>query len=230
MQKLAEEYINSIVKCYEDARNVFSKNKDELVFRGRSHSVSSNVEDITALLLYHILKSEEDLIEIYIDQCITYKEEVTNNKAKSFYPDILICVKRSEIRHCIYMCDLKMDPGWNRNGLPDLTKKHSGHIQILQDNKIIKSSKNGITKQSINLTFENCSSYDTVYITDQNGSDKFKMDYESLKDCQISRPFVLFSGSHPNEYSEELTINVTEDFDSWINRIKSFLNNFKEQN
>ena len=118
MKKIANrEFIRQVIRLYRSARRPKFINKK--VSRGRSHSISSAVEDLFACYLASNIKCDH----IYTDQPISVP-----GVDRQVYPDLVI-VRNNRI---VALIDLKMDMGWNRGGLYTLCKKHYNRINKIR--------------------------------------------------------------------------------------------------
>jgi hypothetical protein len=180
-----KEFLTKVIKQYHQARKpVFPNSK---IRRGRSHSVSSAVEDLFALYLTdHI-----DCDLIYIDQPLS----IEGHKVQ-IYPDIAI-VKKSKITA---MCDIKMDLGWKRNELYDFCKRHAALLAKVRGKKC--KIRDGQTKEDLFYRISTTASLNIVIISDQNISSKILNDHLiKIKPFQkLVRVFILTKGEHPNTY------------------------------
>jgi hypothetical protein len=95
-----QEVIHKIIDLYNMARN--PKFPAENIVRARSHTTSSDVEDLIAYFFSKLTDAE-----IIIDKPFSVK---INGKRKTIYPDIAI--KRGDT--IVNFFDVKMDLGWKR--------------------------------------------------------------------------------------------------------------------
>ena len=95
------EFIKGIVEHYHAARSLTIPQPN--LRRGRSHAISSIVEDLFGAFIASKYSDHEFLV----DQPITFQIE---GKSKTLYPD-LVMIKDGMIKH---MFDVKMDLGWKR--------------------------------------------------------------------------------------------------------------------
>lgn len=198
-----KDLILKIVKAYQDAR--IPQQVDARIRRGRSHSISSVTEDLFA----HFLISNDSTIDVvYVDQPIYFK-----NAEKQIYPDIVI-VRKNSIAGFI---DIKMDLGWNRNGLFELCKKHYEMIKKIKG--VECHLRDGETKQLRNLRVAENVSYNVVIISRTNiNAALLESQLEQVRSFSPNLDvFVLCDKGHPNSYGiepeklvEELGINDKE--------------------
>jgi hypothetical protein len=185
--KTEKDLITEIISLYHKARE--TKFSNDKIFRGRSHSISSAIEDLFA----HYLTNNIECAYILIDQPL----KIEGIKNKNIYPDLAI-VQKDEI---IVLLDLKTDLGWNRDGLYDLCKKHSWLITKIKGSRC--SFKNGNTKEIKELVLSKKVIYDVVIVSGKNVN-KEKLN----KQIALSRKlkpkidiFVLTDKIHPNQYN-----------------------------
>lgn len=194
--------------------------------RGRSRSVSSELEDLVAAEIFRHISKCGKKIKIFIDQPISIKGYGKNGKSKSTYPDVIVCRETETKYECIYLCDVKTDPGWNRNGLNELVKKHNEELVALKSFNF--NMKSGTSRKELykEITFETCDCYDIVYISSKNGSKKFQEDKNAINNLSIdsNRVFSLTDKYHPNGYDEAKPPILSPEFTEWIDRIKSKVN------
>ena len=98
-----KEYFRKIIELYEKSRIPQFYNPN--IQRGRSASISSELEDLTALF---IALNNPNQCNYFIDQPMKFLGSTTK------YPDIVIQKTDGVIDHLI---DVKTDLGWNRNGI-----------------------------------------------------------------------------------------------------------------
>ena len=96
--------------------------------------------------------------------------------------------------------DIKMDLGWNREGLIDLCKKHYQTVLSLRNQEC--QLKDGQTKIHKKLNIAQKISYNIVIISGKNiSAEKLT---RQLKEAGKFKPdvnvFVLSAGVHPNSY------------------------------
>lgn len=208
-----KELIINIAQLYRDAR--IPHIIDKKISRGRSHSVSSLTEDLFA---HFLISNDKTIDKILVDQSISFPEE----SIKTIYPDITI-IKQGIATNFI---DLKMDMGWNRDGLLKVANKHFESVKSMQGHT--GRYYDGISKEKFEFKVGQDASYDIVIISDTN-INAAKLS-EQLNQCQsltpITEAFVLYSGGHPNTYEfspEELGENLTvnqSNFDKLLTKIK----------
>lgn len=233
-----KDFIEGIRNAYKENRNVrVYQECKERIKRGRSHSISSTLEDYVACLLLKELNNDE--IYIFVDQPIIKKQ---NGKTKTYYPDIMVCKcninenkddkKLAKEYTCFYMCDIKTDVGWKRDKLPDICKVHLEQLDDLKKiDNIQITAKDGINK-SLKYIFniENDAKYDVVFVSCGNGvnnleslKEKFqKKDKKYRDNSKKTNCFLLSEGDHINVYKDDenkISVSKTTDYDNWIKRI-----------
>lgn len=149
-----EQLIESIVGLYQDAR--VPKYQNQKISRGRSHTISSLVEDLFAIFL---IENDSTIDKILIDQPI----RLMGGVRKTIYPDITI-IRGDQI---VAFLDLKMDLGWMRDGVSKLCQKDQ---DIMNDNAgELCEYRYGESKEfSTRIKISNSAVYDIVVISDQN--------------------------------------------------------------
>ncbi len=209
--KTEKELIKHIVKIYREARRVkFSNNK---IFRGRSHSISSIIEDLFAYYLTQNVKCDQ----IYIDQPL----KIEGIKGRNIYPDLVI-VRNNEI---VALLDLKMDLGWKRRELFNLSKRYSDLIKNIRGKKV--SLRIGETKERRDFKASDKISYDIVIMSDTNINRGLLE--KQLGQIKKLKPkidvFILTKDKHPNSYNlstqsllSQIIINKA-DFDKMFRKL-----------
>lgn len=208
-----ELFISSIVNEYRIARK--PKISNTKLSRGRSHSVSSVAEDLFA---EYLIKNDPEIESILIDQPI-----FSQHGNIRFYPDITV-IKNG---NAVAFFDLKMDMGWNRDGLLELVGKHQRVIKTIKEN--IVTYKNGVTKEKQHIMISPSCAYNIVIISTRNSGNKLS---EYLQKSHSVFPsagvYVLCNSKkyHPNSYGieegelvEKLEINKSE-FDKILIRVQ----------
>lgn len=175
-----------IAKTYQDAR--IPHQVDEKIRRGRSHSISSITEDLFA---YYLICNDPSIELVLVDQPIYFK-----GSKKQVYPDITI-VRNGIITAFL---DLKMDIGWNRDGLVALCEKHREVVRIARGAEC--QIRDGVDKTLRTLKISDQVSYNVVLVSRTNIN-------QALLDRQLEEArrlspeveiFVLCSKGHPNSY------------------------------
>lgn len=208
--EIFEKYVSQVRNIFIEARNVkcYGSFKTEMLSRGRSHSISSELEDLVACWIAENLDLSPYKYEIFIDQPIKIQ-----GRRNSKYPDIMICKKDGDNQlTCKYMCDIKTDIGWIRNGLGDLCDDHSKLIEGLSKSGV--SSHRGVNKQPIKIKMD-CSYYDIIVVSPGNGSVK-------KEDKPNSQTYLLCDGEHLNSYNDSYTLpEPSFDYFCWMEKIRN---------
>lgn len=205
-----EELFRQLVYCYVNARKpAFYHPK---IARGRSHTVSSKLEDLFAYFLS--LNLTEDY-QFLVDQPLNYGR-------KQLYPDISL-IQESVVRH---MFDVKTDLGWKRNEFPQFCKDQQEKLAQFVGQQL--SATDGVRKKKFKIRAFNPLNYHIVIISGQNISrsslDDNLSQVSSLPNVHV---YVLFPEQHPNHYGDDIEDFIervkvnTDDFD----RIENFLTN-----
>jgi hypothetical protein len=185
-----EEYFRKIIELYRQSRKPSFNNAN--IFRGRSASISSRVEDLTALF---IALNNPEQCNYFVDQAI--KSKGGPNK----YPDIVILKKSGQIKHFL---DIKTDMGWNRRGLLDLCKKWQHYLDSVKGQKI--SFKNGKFKDRIEGRISQKIKFHIVILSRINSGNNLEKDISQIqsdKNLKNIRIYVMSSGKHPNSHRFE---------------------------
>lgn len=198
------EFFEEVVNLYEISRRL--KYPNDLLRRGTSHSISSEIEDLMAHFLVTNLKNK---YKIYIAQTLSYK---INNKNKSCEFDLLLVDNKNEISNVV---EIKTDLGHIRNGLVNYCEKRNCLLNMLR-RKLIKCN-DGITKEKFTLKFGDKSICHLVIVNNKNIS-KRELD-ENIKNIKCISNIELYflsNGEHPNSYKFKGTelidkISIDED-------------------
>ncbi|MCX8974727.1 hypothetical protein NLN78_14280 [Citrobacter portucalensis] len=208
-----ENLITALIDLYTAARNTRFPSRN--VLRGRSHSVSSEFEDLFANYLSNCMNDDH---YFYVDQPIS----IFCPTPKIQYPDILI-LKDGIASHLL---DIKMDNGWNRHGLKDFSNAKNilmdeingcdfKYNEVLDNTKVPKEAK-----------FSNHVTYHIVFATSVNGSKNLEHDAKQLETKNV-KLYILTDKTHPNHYGAnrigiQEKINIRKDE---FSRLISNLNN-----
>jgi len=211
-EDLLKEFLFNIKERYTCNRKLFrSQFTKKLTFapqpvRGRSHTGSSQCEDIFAQVLAYKLK---DLKCVHIDYNLKY-EFHPRERAKLVFPDITLIKKDGWVSDLI---DMKLDTGWNRGGMKTLFEKNQ---QDLEGLRLYSKEKEGLdgSKEDKDSGHPLCccekiiidehTRYHVVVVTESNGGD-FGQKREVSKDYQEKGMFLysLSSGKHLNNYFDK---------------------------
>ena len=213
-----KELIDKIIDLYKTARLTTIQRKN--VKRGRSHSVSSKVEDLFAIYIAELLSDRDDTlpdnIELLVDQPFTYHTD----KTYSVYPDIAVIKDNTVIK----LFDIKMDLGWNRDFFPFCKEKQ----ELIEEIRGLQvKAKNGATKDEKNYTIDQNVKYNIVIVSNENISKKKRDDNErqiSTLEKNNVYVFILTEDIHPNNYNEQTIENIKfrqNDLDNLRKEIKN---------
>lgn len=207
-----KDFIGRVISLYQDAR--ISKYANSKISRGRSHSISSLVEDLFASFL---IISDQEIDKILVDQPVFVEGIVS-----TFYPDISVI--RDGMITAFF--DLKMDLGWKRDGLKVLCEKDKELIQAIRTKSC--TFKDGSTKERGSYVISKSAVYDIVIISDQNiAKTKLESQLEAVAGLDdFVKVHILSRNEHPNTYgltAEELLTKIEINDEAFIelkNRIK----------
>jgi hypothetical protein len=205
------DFLEQLIELYVEARN--SKFESPNIFRGRSSSVSSGLED---LFTHFIAINNPNICNYFIDQPMKFVGE-KNIK----YPDIVIQHQDGGIEHLV---DMKADLGWNRHGMIEFCKEWEDRIEALKGTET--SFKNGRSKQIVRGKFSEKLKYHIVVVSKENSGKKILDDHEKvIKDFKNVRLYILSDQIHPNDYKfckedilERINIKVDE-FERLLNAV-----------
>ncbi|WP_234571958.1 hypothetical protein [Rhodohalobacter sp. 614A] len=216
------EFMNNVIEIYVDARNVrfaeleISQSK---VRRGRSHTVSSTVED---LLACYLVDAFPMIDKIMLDQAITFQ---IGSKKKTIHPDLSIVVN-NEIKCFI---DLKMDLGRKREAILSIHEKAKSHLRAVCGKSV--TYKDGITKEEFVIKVSEKASYPIAVISRKNiNINALCSQLDELcgqNGYKNSKYYFFTDGVHPNIQSSQKAyreITLLPDFDEFINDIALLIN------
>ena len=197
-----EEYFRKIIELYHQSRDPKYYNPN--IKRGRSSSISSSLEDLTALF---IALNNPNQCSYFTDQPIKFGGSTVK------YPDIVIQNKDGYIQNLI---DVKTDIGWNRNGMYSFCEEWEKRIESIKDTKT--SFRHGKDKTIIQGKFSEDLKYHVLVVSKVNSGKKIESDYiqvkNNLKNVSL---YLLSDGVHPNSYEygisdtiENIAINSEE--------------------
>ena len=180
-----EEYFRKINELYRNARKPKFYNPN--IKRGRSSSISSELEDLTALF---ISLNNPNRCDYFTDQPMKFSGSTPK------YPDIVIQNSNGLIKNII---DVKADIGWDRSGLYSLCEEWEKRINSVKGTTT--SFKQGIDKSIIDGQFSKNLKCHVVVITKENSGEEIDNDYERVKrKLKNVCLYILSDGLHPNEY------------------------------
>ncbi len=180
-----EEYFRKIIELYIGSREPRFYNPN--ILRGRSASISSDVEDLTALF---IALNNPNQCSYFTDQAMKFGE----GPAK--YPDVVIQNQNGLIKNLI---DVKTDIGWDRDGLYSFCETWEQRIEAVKGTDT--HFKQGKDKTKIDGKFSKRLTYHVVVISEANSGDTLKLDHSKVKSqLKNVRLYILSNGEHPNNY------------------------------
>ena len=208
-----EEYFRKLIELYFSAREPKFYNPN--IYRGRSTSVSSELEDLTALF---IALNNPNSCNYFTDQPVKFEGSTTK------YPDIVIQTNdEGGIIH--NLIDTKADTGWNRDGMLSFCEEWEKRIASVQGKET--SFSNGKTKQTHNGKFSDKLHYHVVVATEVNSGKKILEDCKAIKEkCKNVSLYILSSGVHPNNYgfSQEETLHNIKIYHEEFDRLMDHIN------
>ena len=205
-----DEYFRKLIELYFNSREPKYYNPN--IFRGRSTSISSELEDLTALF---IALNNPNPCNYFTDQPLKFQG------SKTKYPDIVI---QHENKFIYDLVDMKADTGWNRDGMLKFCEEWEQYIESVKGTET--QFINGKTKERHYGKFSKNLKYHVVVATEVNSGKKILEDYELVKEkCTNVELYILSKGVHPNSYTlsqgevlKKISINNTE-FDRLMNAI-----------
>ncbi len=206
-----EEYFRKIIELYHQSRDPKYYNPN--IKRGRSSSISSELEDLTALF---IALNNPNQCLYFTDQPMKFEGSTTK------YPDIVIQNNDGAIENLI---DVKTDIGWNRDGMYSFCEEWEKRIESIKETET--SFKQGKDKSIKYGVFSKNLKYHVMVVSKINSGNKIENDYRKVKgELNNVCLYVLSDGVHPNnyEYSLSETIkNITIHSDEF-ERLFSYIN------
>lgn len=188
------ELIEKIISLYKEARVTTYIKKN--IKRGRSHSISSRVEDLFAVYISEMLPEN---VEILIDQPFTYHSD----KTYAMYPDIAV-IRNNEV---VKLFDIKMDLGWNRDFYP-FCKEKQDFIDEIKGLQV--KAKDGATKEQKIYKISDSVKINIVIVSNANISKTKREENEKrilTLDKNKIEVFVL-ADAHPNNYDDDDITNI----------------------
>jgi hypothetical protein len=209
-----KEYFRKIIELYEKSRVPQFYNPN--IQRGRSASISSGLEDLTALF---IALNNPNQCRYFTDQPMKFRGTTTK------YPDIVIQNQDGVIEHLI---DVKTDTGWNRDGTYDFCERWEKTISKVKGTKT--SFKRGLDKKLIHGEFSSDLKYHVVVISKLNSGKNIVLDrvrvIENLVNVCL---YILSDGLHPNKYglSAEIKLEAIKIANDDVERLLTSITNRK---
>ena len=205
-----KEYFSKIIELYRNAREPEYYNPN--VLRGRSASISSGLEDLTA---YFIALNNPNQCMYYVDQPIKFEGSTTK------YPDVVIQNNNGVISNLI---DVKTDIGWARDKMLSFCQEWESRIESIKGTKT--TFKSGKDKSVMDGIFDINIKYHIFVISKINSGNKIDSDVDTVKETLKNVCLYLLSDKlHPNNYKHSpdetldiIKINV-EEFDRFFTHI-----------
>ncbi len=200
----AKELFRQLVYVYVNARKPLFYHPN--IRRGRSHSVSSKVEDLFAYFLS--INLTEDY-KFYVDQPMS----IGKNR---LYPDIAVA-KDGHVKHIF---DIKTDLGWKRDKIVEFCSETQERLKIFENERL--SIIDGITKKPTEIDTEKELFYHIIVLSGKNIS-KEKLDkaIKHVSTLDKVNIYVLFPDVHPNAYVTDIEcfIEQVEENEEDFNRL-----------
>jgi hypothetical protein len=209
-----QAFISSICQYYKESRKLMVETNGHKIWRGVSHSISSQSEDLFALFVAE--KLDDSSLEFIVDKTMTYK--MPGQKSVQFRPDLAI-VKNGTLTHSI---DLKMDMGYKRRYFetPEFNTEERKFTALRNQNFESVSYKNEGRKVELGVSSK--IKNQIVVISEKNeGKSTNRTDMISaIAEMGWVEIYYLSGGVHPNNYSDETPIVNSEAFEKLIDDIK----------
>lgn len=204
------EYFRKLIELYSESRETKYYNPN--IKRGRSASISSSFEDLTAIF---IALNNPNQCHYFVDQPLRFEGSTTK------YPDIVIQDINGDIKDLI---DVKTDIGWNRAGMYPFCEEWEKRIESIKGTNT--QFKVGTTKEVKSGRFSNDLRYHILVASQENSGSKVIEDHKHVKDNMNNVYLYLLSdGVHPNNYkmNQEDTLNLVNihesEFERFFNQI-----------
>ena len=205
-----KEYFRKLIELYHQSRDPKYYNPN--IYRGRSSSISSELEDLTALF---IALNNPHQCNYFADQPIKFEGSTTK------YPDIVIQNKDGCIKNLI---DVKTDIGWNREGMYSFCAEWEKRIESVKGTDT--EFRKGKNKEKLVGRFSDELKYHILIISKINSGRKIESDHKKVKDEMKNVFLYLLSDKiHPNNYdfSQEATLNRININNQEFERLFSFI-------
>jgi len=209
-------FIKSIIEYYRESRKLTIEKGTYNIWRGVNHSISSQSEDLFALMIAEELQNNS--LEFIVDKTMSLK--IQGEKSIQFRPDLAI-VKDGKLTHII---DLKMDMGYKRRYFetPEF-KKEAKKFEILRTQSFLEVTYNrGAEKLKVSKNIIN----QVVVISEKNegkSTNRTEM-IDAIDKLDWVNIYYLTGDVHPNNYSDttlkDIRIN-DEVFDKLFKDIKN---------
>ncbi len=191
-----KEYFGKVIELYHNSRK--PKFYNPRIRRGRSSSISSDLEDLTAFFLALNIHRN---CTFYTDQPMRFEG------SKPKYPDIVIQESGGKIAHLV---DVKTDLGWNRDGILDFCKKWDSTIGEVKGTKT--RFKQGDTKDEMEGYFSKKLKYHIVVISKENSGKRVNEHIAKVEAEGFENIFLYFLSErmHPNAYGMTISDKLHE--------------------
>ena len=209
-----QDFISTICNFYKESRKLMVDAGDYKIWRGVSHSISSQSEDLFALFIAK--KLNDSSLEFIVDKTMTYK--MPGKKSIQFRPDLAI-INKGVLTHSI---DLKMDMGYKRRYFEtpefDTEKKKFNTFR----EQTFESVSYRMNDDKVELKVSPKIKNQIVVISEKNeGKSSNRTDMiEAINMMDWVSIYYLSGDVHPNNYSNELPSVNDVQFERLINDIK----------
>ncbi|MDB4207357.1 hypothetical protein N9771_02900 [Flavobacteriaceae bacterium] len=187
---------------------------DYKIWRGVSHSISSQSEDLFALFIAK--KLNDSSLEFIVDKTMTYK--MPGKKSIQFRPDLAI-INKGVLTHSI---DLKMDMGYKRRYFetPEFETEEKKFSTFRE--QTFESVSYRMNDHKVELKVSPKIKNQIVVISEKNeGKSSNRTDMiEAINMMDWVSIYYLSGDVHPNNYSNELPRVNDVQFERLINDIK----------
>lgn len=180
-----EEFFERIIDFYQESRKVSVEASN--IHRGRSASISSKLEDLTAAFINEAIPRN----------CVFYTDQPITLNGTTRYPDILIQESDGTLSHLV---DVKTDLGWKRNKMFEYSEKWDKIIENSKGQHV--NFKSGIDKKNLTGRISEKLKLHVVIASLKNSGSQLKSDYENIKASYSNiEIYILSQGIHPNDYN-----------------------------
>ena len=205
-----KEYFRKLIELYHQSRDPKYYNPN--IYRGRSSSISSELEDLTALFL---ALNNPHQCNYFTDQPIRFEGSTTK------YPDIVVQDKDGIIKNLI---DVKTDIGWNREGMYLFCTEWEKRIESVKGTET--EFRKGKSKEKLVGKFSDELKYHILVISKINSGKQIESDYKKVK-VEMKNVFlyILSDKIHPNNYEllQVETLNQININNQEFERLFSFI-------
>jgi len=209
-----QDFISTICNFYKESRKLMVDAGDYKIWRGVSHSISSQSEDLFALFIAK--KLNDSSLEFIVDKTMTYK--MPGKKSIQFRPDLAI-INKGVLTHSI---DLKMDMGYKRRYFetPEFETEEKKFSTFRE--QTFESVSYRMNDHKVELKVSPKIKNQIVVISEKNeGKSSNRTDMiEAINMMDWVSIYYLSGDVHPNNYSNELPSVNDVQFERLINDIK----------